>query len=40
MSLPKLKLISFSMCAYVQRARIVLLEKEIPHELNFKDLND
>jgi glutathione S-transferase len=39
MLLPKLKLISFSMCAYVQRARIVLLEKNIPHEVEYIDLN-
>jgi len=38
-SLPKLKLISFSMCAYVQRARIVLLEKNIPHEVEYIDLD-
>lgn len=35
----KLKLISFTMCAYVQRARIVLLEKNIPHEVEYIDLN-
>ena len=40
MSLPKLKLISFSMCAYVQRARIVLLEKNIDHEVEYIDLNE
>lgn len=39
MSLPKLKLISFSMCAYVQRARIVLLEKNIPHAVEYIDLD-
>ena len=37
-SFPKLKLISFTMCAYVQRARIVLLEKNIPHEIEYIDL--
>ena len=40
MSIPKLKLISFSMCAYVQRARILLLEKDIPHEVEYIDLNE
>ena len=39
MSIPKLKLVSFSMCAYVQRARIVLLEKNIPHEVEYIDLD-
>lgn len=39
MALPKLKLISFSMCAYVQRARIVLLEKKLPHDIEYIDLS-
>lgn len=38
MTYPKLRLISFTMCAYVQRARIVLLEKAIPHEVEYIDL--
>jgi len=40
MSLPTLKLISHHLCPYVQRARIVLTEKGIPHELEFIDLAD
>lgn len=40
MSLPKLKLISHKLCPYVQRARIVLDEKSIPHEIEFIDLAD
>lgn len=39
MSYPNIKLVSFSMCAYVQRARIVLEEKSIPHEIEYIDLN-
>lgn len=38
MSLPQLKLISHKLCPYVQRARIVLNEKSIPHEIEFIDL--
>lgn len=38
MSLPKLKLISHKLCPYVQRARIVLDEKSIQHEIEFIDL--
>ena len=38
MSLPQLKLISHKLCPYVQRARIVLDEKSIPHEIEFIDL--
>jgi len=40
MSLPTLKLISHKLCPYVQRARIVLEEKSIPHEIEFIDLAD
>lgn len=39
MSLPKLKLISFDMCAYVQRALIILEEKNIEHEMEYIDLS-
>lgn len=39
MSLPALKLVSFSLCAYVQRARIVLNETSLPHELEYIDLD-
>lgn len=38
MSLAKLKLISHNLCPYVQRARIVLDEKSVPHEIEFIDL--
>jgi glutathione S-transferase len=38
MTFPKLKLISHKLCPYVQRARIVLDEKSIPHEIEFIDL--
>lgn len=38
MTLPKLKLISRKLCPYVQRARIVLDEKAVPHEIDFIDL--
>ncbi len=34
----KLKLISHHLCPYVQRSRIVLEEKFVPHELEFIDL--
>ena len=40
MSPPKLKLISHTLCPYVQRARIALEEKAIVHELEFIDLAD
>jgi len=33
-----LKLISFDICPYVERSRIVLLEKGLPHEIEFIDL--
>lgn len=38
MEIPELKLISHKLCPYVQRARIVLEEKSIPHEIEFIDL--
>lgn len=38
MSQPSYKLISFSICPYVQRPRIVLLEKQIAHEIEYIDL--
>lgn len=37
---PTLTLISHYLCPYVQRARIVLAEKRIPHDLEFIDLAD
>lgn len=36
--MPNLKLISHHLCPYVQRSRIVLEEKAVPHELEFVDL--
>jgi glutathione S-transferase len=35
-----LKLVSFDLCPYVERSRIVLLEKVVPHEVTFIDLAD
>jgi glutathione S-transferase len=35
----RLKLISFDICPYVERSRIVLLEKELPHDLEFIQLS-
>jgi glutathione S-transferase len=34
----RLKLVSFDLCPYVERSRIVLLEKDVPHEVEFIDL--
>jgi glutathione S-transferase len=34
----RLKLVSFDICPYVERSRIVLLEKDVPHEIEFIDL--
>lgn len=39
-SYPRLELISHKLCPYVQRARIVLAEKNIPHEIRFINLAD
>jgi glutathione S-transferase len=36
--MPHFKLISHNLCPYVQRARIVLEEKHVPHDLEFIDL--
>src|SRR5512141_613239 len=36
----RLKLVSFDICPYVERSRIVLLEKRLPHEVEFIDLAD
>ena len=38
MSHPNLHLVSHKLCPYVQRARIVLAEKAIPHKVEFIDL--
>ncbi|MDR9437047.1 MAG: glutathione S-transferase family protein [Thiohalophilus sp.] len=40
MSLPRLKLISFALCPFVQRSVITLLEKEVPYEIEYIDLNN
>jgi glutathione S-transferase len=40
MATPTLKLISHKLCPYVQRARIVLAEKTIPHDIEFIDLGN
>lgn len=34
----RLKLVSFDLCPYVERSRIVLLEKDVPHEIEFIEL--
>jgi glutathione S-transferase len=34
----RLKLVSFDICPYVERSRIVLLEKRLPHEIEFIEL--
>jgi glutathione S-transferase len=34
----RLKLVSFDTCPYVERSRIVLLEKQVPHDVAFIDL--
>ena len=39
MSTPNLKLISFTICPYVQRAMIVLNEKNIPFDIEYIDLS-
>ncbi|MCW9030557.1 MAG: glutathione S-transferase N-terminal domain-containing protein, partial [Gammaproteobacteria bacterium] len=39
MALPNLKLISFTLCPYVQRAMIVLNEKNIPFDVEYIDLS-
>jgi glutathione S-transferase len=40
MSTPRLELISHSLCPYVQRAIITLLEKDIPHDRTYIDLSN
>lgn len=40
MTNPSYKLISFSICPFVQRARIVMLEKQIPHTVEYIDLHN
>jgi len=36
----ELKLVSFELCPYVERSRIVLLEKKVPHRVEFIDLSN
>ena len=36
----RLKLVSFDICPYVERSRIVLLEKRLPHEVTFIELSN
>jgi glutathione S-transferase len=40
MTYPNLRLISHKLCPYVQRALIVLAERDIPHELVFIDMGE
>lgn len=40
MSLPKLKLISFALCPFVQRSVITLLEKDVPYEIEYINLDN
>lgn len=40
MPLPELKLISFTLCPYVQRAMIVLNEKNVPFDIEYIDLSE
>jgi len=40
MTIPKLKLVSFKLCPYVQRTVITLLAKQVPYEIDYIDLND
>ncbi len=40
MSLPKLRLISFKLCPFVQRTVITLLHKDVPYEIDYIDLNE
>lgn len=37
--MPHLKLVSFKLCPFVQRSVITLLEKGVPHELEYIDLS-
>lgn len=37
--MPSLKLISFTICPYVQRAMIILIEKNIPFDIEYIDLS-
>lgn len=39
MAIPSLKLVSHTICPYVQRAVMTLHEKQIPHEREYVDLS-
>lgn len=39
MNTPKLKLVSFNLCPYVQRARITLEEKKLEYQIEYIDLD-
>ena len=38
--MPRLELISFDICPYVERSRIVLFEKKLPHDLKLIELSN
>jgi len=38
--MPHFRLISFELCPYVQRCVVTLLEKQIPHDVDYIDLGD
>lgn len=40
MNLPKLELISFKLCPFVQRTVITLLHKDVPYDITYIDLNN
>ena len=40
MSTPKLELISFKLCPFVQRTVITLLHKDVPYDITYIDLNN
>lgn len=40
MTLPKLELISFKLCPFVQRTVITLLHKDVPYEITYIDINN
>jgi len=40
MAIPKLRLISFKLCPFVQRTVITLLHKDVPYDIDYIDLND
>jgi glutathione S-transferase len=40
MTYPHLRLVSHKLCPFVQRALIVMAERDIPHELRFVDMGE